>query len=106
MTPDKFKKYSEKFIKKNMDILYSKSEQYSPLDVFSNFQQGANIVEEEKERVLFLYMLKHLVFIAGFFKPDKYIYKENVAKIQESIGDVINYMIILSAMLKEKYNGQ
>lgn len=98
-----FENHINSLINKCKEVLTDKQDQYADEDCFHNFVQGSLIAGEEKERILFLYMLKHLVFVRDFFNNTKEITGEDVPKIQESIGDIIIYFMILSAMLKERY---
>lgn len=67
-----------------------------------NFKRGAEISGISRERVLHGFMLKHFISYLdmlddidkGVMIPDDYI--------DEKIGDIINYFILLEASLKDK----
>jgi hypothetical protein len=98
-----FNNFIEKQMEKYRKILFKKQDQYSSEDAFHNFIEGGLLAGEEKERMLWLYMLKHYVYVKDFFNKIKKITPNDVPKIQESLGDISIYFMILSAMLHEKY---
>lgn len=100
-----FNDFIERRIEKFKEILLKKQDQYSSEDAFHNFVEGGLLAGEEKERMLWLYMLKHYVYVKDFFNKIKEITPGDIPKIQESLGDISIYFMILSAMLKEKYEG-
>lgn len=102
MTREEFSKRVEKRIDLVRQTLLTKHKEYAKDDnVFRNFDEAAGglSLHSTSAEVLWSYMTKHLVSI-------KDIVSDNVpvdnAVVSEKIGDVINYLILLEAMLNEK----
>jgi len=102
MTREEFSKRVEKRIDLVRQTLLTKHKEYAKDDnVFRNFDEAAGglSLHSTSAEVLWSYMTKHLVSI-------KDIVSDNVpvdnAIVSEKIGDVINYLILLEAMLNEK----
>jgi len=102
MTREDFSKRVEKRIDLVRQTLLTKHKEYAKDDnVFRNFDEAAGglSLHSTSAEVLWSYMTKHLVSI-------KDIVSDNVpvdnAVVSEKIGDVINYLILLEAMLNEK----
>jgi len=102
MTREEFTKRVEKRIDLVRQTLLTKHKEYAKDDnVFRNFDEAAGgfSLHSTSAEVLWSYMTKHLVSI-------KDIVSDNVpvdnAVVSEKIGDVINYLILLEAMLNEK----
>ena len=102
MTREDFSRRVEKRIDLVRQTLLTKHKEYAKDDnVFRNFDEAAGglSLHSTSAEVLWSYMTKHLVSI-------KDIVSDNVpvdnAVVSEKIGDVINYLILLEAMLNEK----
>ena len=102
MTREDFTKRVEKRIDLVRQTLLTKHKEYAKDDnVFRNFDEAAGglSLHSTSAEVLWSYMTKHLVSI-------KDIVSDNVpvdnAVVSEKIGDVINYLILLEAMLNER----
>jgi len=87
-----------KMIKK---ILVAKGAEYAPgADRLHNFNRAALILGRTREEALIGMWTKHLVSILDIVDSIK-TKKPSVALIEEKLGDAINYLILLEAMLKE-----
>jgi hypothetical protein len=102
MTREDFSRRVEKRIDLVRQTLLTKHKEYAKDDnVFRNFDEAAGglSLHSTSAEVLWSYMTKHLVSI-------KDIVSDNVpvrnGLVSEKIGDVINYLILLEAMLNEK----
>jgi len=102
MTREDFSRRVEKRIDLVRQTLLTKHKEYAKDDnVFRNFDEAAGglSLHSTSAEVLWSYMTKHLVSI-------KDIVSDNVpvdnAVVSEKIGDVINYLILLEAMLNER----
>ena len=81
-------------------VLENKQAEYANIDnVFHNFETAARIKEESKEKSLYGMMIKHFISVIDMIAQPETSYTPE--HIDEKIGDVINYLIILEAMLKE-----
>ena len=100
MTREDFSSRVEKRIDIIRQSLLRKHKEYAADDnVFKNFEEAAKGISlhSSSEEVLWSYMTKHLVSLKG-------IVTEGGAKpqvVSEKIGDVINYLILLEAMLNK-----
>jgi hypothetical protein len=102
MTREDFSNRVEKRIDLVRQTLLTKHKEYAADDnVFRNFDEAAGglSLHSTSAEVLWSYMTKHLVSI-------KDIVSDNVPVtngiVSEKIGDVINYLILLEAMLNER----
>lgn len=108
MKRDEFIKSTEDALEQLMKILNYKGREYSTIDnTFANFENAVGIsMCNTREGVLWHYMLKHVVSIkdmvqelelGGQFSKN---YTEDY--VNEKIGDNINYLLLLRAMLLER----
>lgn len=108
MKRDEFIKSTEVALEQLMEILKQKGKEYSfPDNTFANFENAIGIsMCDTREGVLWHYMLKHVVSIkdmvhdlevGGQFSKN---YTEEY--VNEKIGDNINYLLLLRAMLLER----
>jgi len=102
MTREEFSKRVEKRIDLVRQTLLTKHKEYAKDDnVFRNFDEAAGgfSLHSTSAEVLWSYMTKHLVSIKDIVAENK---SADTAVISEKIGDVINYLILLEAMLNQK----
>lgn len=96
------------------NILINKGREYQSnadeknINVFANFERGANLVGVNRETVLFIYLTKHWDSICTFMRDlqsGKSI-AEIESKLSEPINgrfiDAINYLLILNSMINDK----
>ena len=81
--------------------LANKAKEYAISDRLYNFKRAAEILRTSPEKALCGMFIKHFVsvmdLIEGSIPSTEYL-------INEKIGDAINYLILLEAILKEKTN--
>ena len=70
-------------------------------DVFANFNRVANLLEEDRKKVLMTYMLKHIDGIAAYVKG----HKSQREDVRGRITDCIVYLMLLWGMIDEDDNG-
>ena len=100
MKIEDFDKIVEERIKKIRKILKSKGEEYSSKkDRLHNFKVAARKLDCSPERALQGMDMKHVVSIDDIINKNG---SYSVAYIEEKLGDHINYMILLEALLKER----
>ena len=102
MTREDFSKRVEKRIDLIRQTLLTKHKEYAKDDnVFRNFDEAAGglSLHSTSPQVLWSYMTKHLVSIKDIVAEGK---PAKPAVVSEKIGDVINYLVILEAMLNEQ----
>lgn len=86
-------------VQSSLNTLTEKAREYThPDDMFHNFKVAATLQGRTKEQALTGMMAKHMVSIYDMVEGGK-SYSKDVW--QEKIGDGINYLLILSAMVKE-----
>lgn len=94
-------------------MLCQKNEEYSRNgDKLHNFKQAARIDNESPERALWGMMKKHLVSIQDIINDINYMYEtiDHDTEIKlpsekilaEKIGDTINYIVLLEALITER----
>ena len=102
MTREDFSNRVEKRIDLVRQSLLTKHKEYAKDDnVFRNFDEAAGglSLHGSSAEVLWSYMTKHLVSIKDIVADNK---SADPAIVSEKIGDVINYLILLEAMLNEQ----
>ena len=67
-------------------------------DVFANFNRIANLLEEDRKKVLMTYMLKHIDGIAAYVKG----HKSQREDVRGRITDCIVYLMLLWGMIEEE----
>jgi len=67
-------------------------------DVFANFNRVANLLEEDRKKVLMTYMLKHVDGIAAYVKG----HKSQREDVTGRITDCIVYLMLLWGMIEEE----
>ena len=67
-------------------------------DVFANFNRVANLLEEDRKKVLMTYMLKHIDGIAAYIKG----HKSQREDVTGRITDCMVYLMLLWGMIQEE----
>jgi len=81
------------------DIMKTKGQSYSGKeDKLGNFKRLSVLTNSSPEKVLFIYLMKHIDAISSFIREE---YTDSEA-IKGRIMDVINYMFLLSGLLAEE----
>jgi len=102
MTREDFSSRVEKRIDLVRQTLLTKHKEYAKDDnVFRNFDEAAGglSLHGSSAEVLWSYMTKHLVSIKDIVANNKPV---DTTAVSEKIGDVINYLILLEAMLNQQ----
>ena len=80
-------------------IMGSKGISYSGLeDKLGNFKRLSVLTSSSPEKVLFIYVTKHFDALSSYIRGE---YKDS-ENIKSRILDIINYMFLLAALLKEQ----
>lgn len=99
--PTRFDAILERRLELSKKTLGSKKIEYaSDKSRYHNFQVAAKVDNETPGQALWGMAKKHLVSIIDM-KNDYHIKKYSVEHIEEKIGDMINYLILLEGILKE-----
>ena len=101
MTFAEFQKIHDELLKVEKTLMSTKGVEYTEgIDSrFRNFEVIAAELETTPERILWVYVRKHLQAIVYYLKQDKEASDE---KIISRIQDVRNYLLLLSAMIIER----
>lgn len=104
MTPPDFQKVVEKRIERIRSVLGSKQDEYSRgSNPMHNFEVGAEFLDEPPEAYCLQLMTKHLISITDMvldIQDNDKLAKPEVW--EEKIGDAINYLILLEALVTER----
>jgi hypothetical protein len=118
MRHDIFEKILNRRIKLTKSVLPTKNKEYaSDSDKLHNFKRAGAMLGCTPEKALIGMWTKHIISILD--KVDEIEYKcnsesdcfpvfeddteEYIETIEEKIGDAINYLILLEALIKERY---
>lgn len=100
MTDAVFQTLLDARIQKMRDVLANKAKEYaSNADRLHNFKQAAAMTRTTPAKALVGMLAKHLVSI---FDMVDQIAPPKTETIDEKIGDAINYLVLLEAILKEQ----
>lgn len=97
-----FDKIVERRILAITTTLASKAKEYAKEDRLHNFKVAARRLNCTPERALIGMMEKHAVSVMDIVEDIGRGISWPVAVIEEKIGDHINYLILLEALLKER----
>jgi len=99
MNNSQFNRIVENRIKKIKDVLANKAKEYAKGDRLYNFKRAAEIFHTTPQKALAGMFAKHLVSVIDIIENDKSV---SVELLNEKIGDSINYLILLEALLIEQ----
>lgn len=78
--------------------LSSKAKEYARADRLHNFKQAALVLRCSPQQALLGFLTKHLVSIVDMVQDQA---EHPAALWDEKIGDAINYLVLLEALVKE-----
>lgn len=93
-----FNEILEKRIEMIRDTLSTKAQEYAIGDRLYNFKRAADILKTTPEKALLGMLSKHLVSVMDLANGSL---KKSDEMINEKVGDAINYLILLEALMKE-----
>ena len=103
MTEEQFNKIVEDRIAKIRELLVVKGKEYRRNnDVFHNFNSAARVENITPQRALHGFFLKHFVSYQDLLNDLDKGKCPSAELIDEKLGDIIVYMILQEALLKEK----
>lgn len=115
MNNKEFEKLLERRINLIKSVMSSKNKEYATDDdKFHNFKRAGDMLRQTPEQALIGMWTKHIISILDIVKKiDDDASKElinvcdgtglSLKMLEEKIGDAINYLILLEAMIKERY---
>ena len=102
MTSDRFNEILEETLQKCIDTLGTKSNEYATEDKLHNFKVAAVIQNCTPITALAGMMAKHTVSVYDLIQKQEHGVGVSKEMWEEKIGDSINYLILLSALVQEK----
>lgn len=102
MTNERFCEIVEDRCSKIKLILANKAKEYARGDRLHNFKVAATIGKCTPTRALFGMQLKHLVSVIDMFDDIDSGVLPSEALLEEKFGDLINYLILAEACIKER----
>ncbi len=102
MKTDKFNSVLEKTISKCVDTLCAKANEYATEDRLHNFKVAAELQNCTPITALAGMMAKHTVSIYDLIQRQEKGFEVSREMWDEKIGDSINYLILLTALVEEK----
>lgn len=104
MKYDRFNEVLETTIKKCVDTLGVKADEYATEDRLHNFKVAAEIQNCTPITALAGMMAKHTVSVYDLIQKQEQGYVVSREMWDEKIGDSINYLILLSALVQERFD--
>ena len=99
MTHEKFNKVVEDMLETCKTTLIKKQGEYNlDDDRLSFFKEGTELTKLSPERILYMFMFKHIKSLADMVASEKTYPKE---LWEEKIKDNINYLLLLRALLED-----
>lgn len=104
MDTQKFNKIIEERIEKCRNMLCKKADEYATEDRLHTFKVAAELQNCSPEEALAGMMAKHTVSVYDMINDIGNGYLNREAVWEEKIGDSINYLLLLTALLEERFN--
>lgn len=98
MTNETFNELIEAKISQYVGVLTKKQKEYGTEDRLHNFRVAAAFQQCTMEQALFGFLTKHLISISDMVKSGKN-YTDEIW--DEKIGDAINYLFLLRAVIED-----
>lgn len=99
MTSEQFKTILDSRLSSIRSVLGQKAKEYAIGDRLYNFKRAAEILRQTPQQALAGMLMKHVVSVLDLVEGS---IPATEHMINEKIGDAINYMILLEALLKEE----
>lgn len=101
-SPEQFKVYLDEMLEHCLGLLVSKNKEYARNgDKIWNFRRAAQIENTVPEKALRGMMTKHVVSVYDMIDDLAIGVKHPVEKWREKLGDFINYLILVWALVRE-----
>lgn len=105
MTQEEFDKVIENRLQKIKETLLIKGKEYiRNNDPLHNFNVAARINNVSREKALWGFALKHYVSFLDILNDIDNNILPSTEKVDEKIGDLINYLVLCEASIKDKIN--
>lgn len=104
MNSEEFEKVFDETIEKSRKVLVEKASEYATdFNRLHNFHSGSGLTGNTPEQVCWGFAVKHIVSISDMvaaderYEPSKF----SLSQWDEKIGDALNYLILLRALIVE-----
>ena len=100
MTQEKFNAFAKNFVKQTTSVLYAKGKSYALNrdDRLEHFKRAAEYLSTTPKEACLAQLTKHLISIRDMVWT-KEIAKFSPEQWDEKIGDAINYLVLLRALV-------
>jgi len=89
------------------EILANKAKEYARIDRLHNFKEAGRIQGITPEKALKGMTIKHTICINDMIEDTRDgVISRDITYVREKIGDEINYLILLEALLTERIKNQ
>ena len=104
MNAEQFEKILDRRLELTKQVIAKKRKEYAgdDGDRLHNFNRAAAMLGVSREKALVGMWTKHIVSILDIVDGLSPVNMPTVEMVEEKIGDAINYLILLEAMLKER----
>ena len=103
MTKEVFNEIVQDRLDKIKSTLISKGKEYQRNeDVLHNFEKAAKMGNTTREKALWGFALKHYVSFMDILDDLEKGEKIHIGLVEEKIGDLINYLILAEASIKDR----
>ena len=107
MTEKEFQDVLTTRLTKIKETLSSKAEEYATdNDKLHNFNVGARLTGQTRERVLWGFALKHYISFLDILDNLDKGKLPTEAMVDEKVGDLINYLVLVEASLKDRLDAK
>ena len=107
MTEKEFQDVLTTRLTKIKETLSSKAEEYATdNDKLHNFNVGARLTGQTREKVLWGFAIKHYISFLDILDSLDKGKLPTERLVDEKIGDLINYLVLVEASLKDRLNGE
>jgi hypothetical protein len=107
MKEKEFEQILQQRLKKIEETLGNKAKEYAAEgDKLHNFNVGARMTGQIRERVLWGFALKHYISFMDILDDMELGKLPSEGMVDEKIGDLINYLVLVEASIKDKINKQ
>ena len=98
MKRQEFNQLLEQRCRKTQELFNRKNKEYAREDdIFENFKDAARILKTSEAKALWGMLIKHIISVQAIIERE--IADEEL--VNEKIGDIITYMVLLEGILKE-----
>lgn len=106
MNVEKFNEIFEEQVQRSRETLGFKAKEYATTDRLHNFKVAAEYLGMSPEQACLAFATKHFVSIADMCHNVTHGETYDLSVWNEKIGDAINYLFLLRAIVQERIDGE